>query len=148
MNLFEFNKQYVHSRCRIWPGFYTKAVADIIDPSKARLIFGDNTERSGQGGQAIIRFSPCAFGISTKRKGRTNPNDYFVDGHKPDEMWIINDINHLHTMLWQNPELIAYFPEHGLGTGLSEMPNRCPLLFKQMNDVLYERFGIDYRIEE
>lgn len=48
----------------------------------------------------------------------------------------------------QNPKLIAYFPEHGLGTGLSEMPNRCPLLFKRMNEVLYERFGIDYRIEE
>lgn len=144
MDLFEFNKLYVHSRCRVWPGFYTKALADVIDPTKAVLIMGCNTVRVGTGGQAVIRNTACAFGIATKRTPSSGPSAYFSDERPEDRAWVMDDINQLYKKLIQNPNLIAYFPEHGLGTGLSEMPTRCPKLFKEMNDVIKERFGIDY----
>lgn len=144
MTLTEFNKQYVHSRCKIWPGFYTRAVAEVIDPTKAVCLFGDNVVRVGCGGQAIIRNTACAFGIATKQTPSSGPGAYFSDERPEDRDWVIADINRLHEKLLQNPQLIVYFPEHGLGTGLSEMPTRCPNLFKEMNDVIKERFGIDY----
>lgn len=144
MTLTEFNKQYVHSRCKVWPGFYTQSVAKVIDPTKALCVFGDNTIRAGCGGQAIIRFAECAFGIATKRSPRNLDSAYFSDENSADTSWVMSDINRLYEKLIQNPHLIAYFPEHGLGTGLSEMPIRCPNLFKEMNDVIKERFGIDY----
>lgn len=96
MNLYEFNKQYVHKRCRIRPGFYTKGVADIIDPNKAVLVMGCNTQRAGTGGQAVIRYSPCAFGIATKRRGGTDSDDYFKDNQPADAAWIMADINYLY----------------------------------------------------
>lgn len=148
MNLFEFNKQHVHSRCRIWPGVYTQQIAAIIDPEKAVLIFGDNTIRTGSGGQAIIRSAECSVGIATKRYPACGPTSYFSDESVEDQLTIRRDLDELHLALYENPDLIAYFPEHGLGTGLSKMPTRCPKLFKEMNDVIYERFGIDYRIKE
>jgi hypothetical protein len=144
MNLFEFNKQYVHSRCKIWPGFYTAQIARIIDPNYGVLIFGDNCNQTGKGGQAIIRDAKCAFGIVTKRRPSCESHAYFSDTSLADRTALLADINALHLKLQANPLLVAYFPEHGPGTGLSEMPTRCPNLFKEMNDVIKERFGIDY----
>ena len=144
MTLTEFNKQYVHARCKVWPGFYTQSVAKVIDPTKALLVFGDNTLRCATGGQAVIRHADCAFGIATKRTPSSGSNAYFSDERPEDRSWIMTDINFLYEKLIQNPDLTVYFPEHGLGTGLSEMPTRCPKLFNEMNDIIKERFGIDY----
>ena len=148
MNLYEFNKSYVHARCKLYPGYYQKEIIRFFDPSKVLAVFGDNVERIGNGGQAVIRHTPCAFGICTKRSPTSGGFSYFADNRSIDRNSVIRDINSLHQKLVQEPNLIVYFPEHGIGTGLSEMPTRCPKLFDEMNEIIYERFGIDYRIKE
>lgn len=51
----------------------------------------------------------------------------------------------LRALLITNPDLIVYFPKYGIGTGLSEMPTRCPKLYKKMTDWIWDNFGIDFR---
>ncbi len=41
---------------------------------------------------------------------------------------------------------IVVFPSDGLGTGLSDMPNKCPLLFKRMNKILNKHFKVNLSI--
>ena len=43
------------------------------------FLFGDNLQRIGKGGQAIIRDEPNAFGIATKKGPGMEDEDFFRD---------------------------------------------------------------------
>ena len=100
-------------------------------------IFGDNTIRKGKGGQAQIRDCPNAFGIATKFLPSTTNESYFNDSNEVKDI-IIDDIVKLLQLEDQYENII--FPYDGLGTGLSEMPTRCPLVFQIMNARLLALF--------
>lgn len=137
----------IQSRCKIYNNYYDPVVISLIDPNKERFVIGDNVLRRGNGGQAIIRDCPASFGVVTKRLPGQYANSFFSDC-ETDRLLVEQDLLKLECLLQDNKDLIVYFPEHGIGTGLSEMPTRCPKLFNEMNEIIYERFGIDYRIKE
>lgn len=134
----------LHSRCKIFKGYYDFGNIRQVDHNKECFVFGDNLLRRGNGGQACIRACLASFGIATKRSPGMQPLDFFRD-NSPYHMKVIEaEIRRLITKMENNPDLIVYFPEHGLGTGLSDMPNKCPQLFEYMNLLIFNVFGVKY----
>jgi hypothetical protein len=105
-------------------------------------VFGDNTWRRGNGGQAIIRGLPNTFGIATKLKPSQEEDSYFTD-NSSNLKYILDDIIKLDIIRKSNNYDVIMFPSGGLGTGLSKMPEKCPKLFDVMNDALLGNFGFD-----
>lgn len=101
------------------------------------FVFGDNLDRSGRGGQAIIRHEPNAFGIPTKRFPRMHESAFFSDSEC--------ERNHVLTALrnlWhvaQGKQVV--FPKDGIGTGLAKMEEKSPLLYAEMCAILLKHFG-------
>ena len=109
---------------------------------KNLYVFGDNSNRIGRGGQAIIRNCSNSFGIVTKLLPSTNDKAYFNDDKFVMHLFYIEaDINRLKEESKNYDNIV--FPKAGLGTGLSDMPNKCPKLFKAMNELLKTNFGFD-----
>lgn len=90
------------------------------------FVFGDNMRRAGMGGQAAaLRGEPNAVGIPTKWAPGRRDSDYFNDG----DLEAVKDTldaefarleEHLRaggTVVW---------PKAGIGTGLSQLPQRAP----------------------
>jgi len=101
-------------------------------------VFGDNLIGNGKGGQAIIRDCKNSFGIPTKRLPCTNTNCYFSD--KLDEELIL--MAKLNNLLELASTKVIVFPTDGLGTGMADMYNKSPKLFKKMNKFIKEKFGL------
>ncbi len=117
---------------RLFHGFYTTA-ACAAEPD-ATFIYGDNLRRYGRGkfaGQAIIRDMPNALGLAVKHEPKRDERSYFTDA---DIGAFITELHRVHEVV--APKLRAggtvYWPADGLGTGLAEMPNRAPLLYKKL----------------
>lgn len=88
------------------------------------FVFGDNAERVGRGGQAVIRYEPNVIGVATK----LDPAHYFNDASQDDFDVMRIDLAILTGDLFKGKTVVL--PEGGLGTGLSDMPKQCPNLFK------------------
>lgn len=95
-------------------------------------VFGDNVQRIGMGGQAFhMRGEPNAVGVATKWTPSTDPTAYFADKDLTTvkHIWIQDTervVQHLlegQTVIW---------PEDGIGTGLSDVPNRAPKVWQMM----------------
>jgi len=105
-----------------------KEVEDL-DPDTLR-VFGDNLDRAGKGGQAVIRDQRNTFGIATKRAPRRDEAAYFSD--KPDEIKAVKaDIARL---LATGKEFVI--PKGGLGTGLAQLQNRSPKIAKIIDEFM------------
>lgn len=103
------------------------------------VVFGDNIVRRGRKGQAVIRNEPNAFGLLTKRYPSVAEHAYFDDFVDSDFEALDNSLRDL----WRasrGKDII--FPWYGVGTGLSQMPKRCPILYQYMCDTLRRHFGI------
>jgi hypothetical protein len=107
-------------------------------------IFGDNTLRIGNGGQAQIRDCVNSFGICTKLAPSTTEHSYFSDSIEHLEL-IEADISELIKISKTGKYNEIIFPWDGLGSGLSKMPQKCPLLYRRMNKLLSKYFGIEYK---
>lgn len=105
------------------------------------FVFGDNLERKGKGGQAVIRDEPNAFGVPTKREPRRAAEAYFSD--QEDEMEAM--VQSLRELYRKGKTATLVFPTDGLGTGLADMEKRSPKIFKKMNDILEEHFGVVFQ---
>lgn len=106
-------------------------------------VFGDNTEGVGTGGQAQIRYEPNSIGIPTKRTPSMSEDSFFSD--LSIQGWLMAQAvtNVLAETISDKYDTIV-FPKDGLGTGLSEMPTRSPVLYEYLNDKLYEHFGVRF----
>jgi len=107
-------------------------------------VFGDNTIRKGNGGQASIRNAINSIGIATKRLPSSNKHSYFEDNYEEYEI-IAEDIEKVIVEYKVGEYKTLVLPQDGLGTGLSEMPQRAPDLFNWMNGVLSEVLNINYK---
>lgn len=95
-------------------------------------VFGDNLERRGFGGQAReMRGEPNAVGIATKRRPGNDPEDFFADGNNDDYNAMADDIRNVFS-LYYDMRVTIVLPLDGIGTGLSEMPKRCPKLYRAL----------------
>lgn len=99
-------------------------------------VFGDNLERKGLGGQAKeMRGEPNAYGVATKKTPNRNPNAYFRDSEFYDNVAIINaDFEPILQALVDGKTVV--FPEDGIGTGLSDLPNKAPKTHQYILDIL------------
>lgn len=123
--------------------YYTPELCKA-NPNKL-WVFGDNLLKTGKGGQAIIRDEPNALGIPTKVYPSQVPDSFFSD-----DPVTLNYLKHFYDEVFD--ELVEYsdysstivFPAQGLGTGLSEMPERAPLLLAFLDGKISELLGEDY----
>lgn len=96
-------------------------------------VFGDNAGRVGNGGQAVIRPEPNAFGVATKR----SVSEYMADGVPRDMTTIGTDLANLEVQLARKHSVVLPVFNYGattLGTGLAELPMRAPTLYRLIND--------------
>ena len=93
-------------------------------------VFGDNMKRIGLGGQAgEMRGEPNAVGVATKWIPSMNKSAFFDDADYDKISKVINkDFEPLFKAALNRKTIIL--PADGLGTGLSEMPTRCPKLYQ------------------
>lgn len=92
----------------------------------ARFVFGDNWQRVGMGGQAAtMRGEPNAIGIATKRAPGMTDADFFSGSIA--EIELLLDELRIAALAISEGRAV-YVPSDGLGTGLSELPQRAPAL--------------------
>jgi len=100
-------------------------IKDCRDAPDEYFIFGDNVERWGKGGQAIIRDEPNAIGIPTKK----SPSEYFTD---EDSVYdnIVPDLKKIVLLL--DAGKTVWFPKDGIGTGLAKLKETAPQLYDSL----------------
>jgi hypothetical protein len=101
-------------------------------------LFGDNDIRKGYGGQAAaMRDEPNAVGVRTKYAPGTAPSDFFSDADFDDATAMINnDLVRPTEHLMKGGTVVI--PLDGLGSGLSELPQRAP----RVNHYLMKRLAL------
>lgn len=107
------------------------------------FVFGDNDEKKGLGGQAVIRPCKNSIGIPTKKRPTNHVYSFYNDGEydascKKIQQAIIAIINESS----KYEEIV--FPMGGFGTGLAKLEEKAPKTFKYLNDVICGCFNIDY----
>ncbi|MFO1061108.1 MAG: hypothetical protein U1E53_29590 [Dongiaceae bacterium] len=104
--------------------------------------FGDNDERRGQGGQAgEMRGEPNAIGVRTKKRPSREDAAYWSDAdYAANCASLDEDLAPVVTRLGQGGPVVL--PLDGLGTGMSDMPNRCPRTFAYLQRRLAELAAI------
>jgi hypothetical protein len=110
------------------PILYQKFIfrADLRANPNVLYLFGDNLKRAGLGGQAKeMRGEPNAVGIATKKFPHMGDHAYFNDAD-----YVVNcagidvDLNPAYNAVRLGQ--LVVIPLDGLGTGLSELPERAP----------------------
>ena len=103
---------------------------DLRNNPDVLYVFGDNVDRVGLGGQAgEMRGEPNAAGVATKWSPFMDESAFFNDVDYDGIAKIIDtDFEPLFKAALNGKTIII--PADGLGTGLSEMPTRCPKLYQ------------------
>jgi adenosyl cobinamide kinase/adenosyl cobinamide phosphate guanylyltransferase len=115
------------------------SVADVqANPDKI-YVFGDNLQRTGTGGQAVIRNNSNAMGIVTKLKPTMN-DDAFMSDNEIDmnRQNIDNDIAKI-----KATGKVVVLPKDGFGTGLAKLKEKAPQTYAYLKQRLLEEFGFD-----
>ena len=116
-------------------------IVDFFDIQMCRknrnclFIFGDNEEKWGNGGQAIIRDEPNSFGIPTKKRPFQTPDSYWNDFEYERNRKIIDKyFGFLECEIRKGKYKYIIFPKDGLGTGLAALPKKAPRTFQYLNN--------------
>lgn len=116
--------------------------SDLRANPKVMYLFGDNLLRVGRGGQAKeMRGEPNAIGIATKRAPGRADQDFFNDLDYHDLADAVAKDIAVAAECLKNGALLV-IPEDGLGTGLSELPERAP----RVNAFLLDQIAKLYQI--
>lgn len=90
-------------------------------------VFGDNLERRGQGGQAVIRGLPNAVGVPTKRRPSMDEDAFFADADLREVQPLIDAaFARLHRHLAHGGTIA--WPADGVGTGRARLTERAPTI--------------------
>jgi len=110
--------------------------SDLKNNPKVLYIFGDNLERVGLGGQAAeMRGEANAFGIATKRAPTYEKEDFFSDDDATLRI-IIEEFDNLRKEIATGKYKGVVFPEDGIGTGISQLPEKAPLCMALVNELV------------
>ena len=102
-------------------------------------VFGDNTQRTGTGGQAQIRNNENAFGIATKLKPNNSAAAFMSDNDLQSNKDVIDsDIAKIKA---DGRPLV--FPKDGIGTGLAKLKEKAPQTYAYLKQKLLEEFGFN-----
>lgn len=102
------------------------------------FVFGDNAVRQGLGGQAAhMRNEPNAVGVVTKWRPSMAPDAFFTDeDYLEASHLIIQDLTPVYHHLLDGGNVV--WPQDGIGTGLSQMPQRAPLIWELLEQARRE----------
>lgn len=103
------------------------------------FVFGDNLQRIGKGGQALVRDEPNAVGLATKRAPNNHEYAFFDNLAFSDFYEMKKDIELVKALAAYKMVVIPFSTHLELGTGLAELPTRAPALYK----LLQEAFTAD-----
>lgn len=112
--------------------------ADLQAQPQVLFVFGDNEARRGLGGQAgACRGEPNAVGVATKRAPSMAESAMWSDADFDRCAAIIDaDMEPLFKHA-RNGGLVV-FPAAGIGTGLSQLPQRAPRLMEHIRQRVRE----------
>lgn len=112
--------------------------SDLQSNPSVKYLFGDNLVRMGYGGQAKeMRGEPNAIGVATKRTPSNRPGEFFSDDDYDQNVGQMEeDLEPARDHLRKGGILVI--PADGLGTGLSELPQRAPRTNVALLDMLAE----------
>lgn len=103
----------------------------VRDHRESRFVFGDNVARKGYGGQAReMRDEPNSIGIATKWRPEMDETSFFRDDQPAAAMIMAQDFSRVIEALREGR--MVYVPKDGLGTGLSQLPQRAPTLYAML----------------
>lgn len=102
------------------------------------FVFGDNLERKGTGGQAIIRDCDNAFGIPTKRLPSMEGNAFFSD--QDDEFAAVDKA--LDALELRAKTHAIVWPADGIGSGRAQLNQRSPKIAQHLEREIARRFGV------
>lgn len=111
--------------------FSTKICTENTDKI---YVFGDNFTRYGKRGQAVVRDCKNTYGIPTKVRP-TMDDDAFLSDDTIDS-YIMHLERYKAELLSLAQSNTLVFPIGGIGTGLSQMPTRCPQCFQALSLML------------
>lgn len=89
------------------------------------FVFGDNCQRQGKGGQAIVRDEPNVLGVATKKSG----GEFFIDGDIADMGQLCEDLIAVESLLLAGRKVGIPITDEGrisLGCGLAALPYHFP----------------------
>lgn len=122
---------------KVFKGFWS--IEDSKKYSKYIFLFGDNNQRSGMGGQAIIRGASNSLGIRTKNSPNMSDDAFWTDNtFQQNKKFITEDFNLLYKKLEKENWDGVIISENGLGTGLAELDQRAPETFNFLQNKLEE----------
>lgn len=101
-------------------------------------VFGDNEVRRGLGGQAgACRGEPNAIGVATKRAPSMAESAMWTD-EDFDRCAAIIDADMEPLFQHAHNDGVIVFPAAGIGTGLSQLPQRAPRLMEHIRQRVRE----------
>lgn len=136
-------KPYIHNEILyyLFDGYWT--LEDLRDNPQLLFVFGDNTKRYGNGGQAIVRFEPNAIGLATKGAPLANYSSYWRDDtYDSNVEYIDSDIKRIKEVAAANEQTLV-FAAGGYGTGLAYLNETAPKTFDYLCGRLQDEFGFD-----
>lgn len=122
--LFEYQKTFTVEDCE-------------MNPDKL-YVFGDNLQRYGKGGQAIIRDCTNSVGVATKRQPSVNSHAYLTAVYHADTLEAIDDISNVLKTFFSGNYNSIVLPADGLGTGRAKLQENNPKLLHLLNGVFYK----------
>lgn len=97
----------------------------VRENSSVYFVFGDNLERTGTKGQAIIRGLPNTIGVPTKKSPSMHPRAFFTDSELAANKLVIDKaFREIKSKLKQGYYIAL--PKNGLGTGLAKLEEKAP----------------------
>jgi hypothetical protein len=110
--------------------------SDLQRAPNTLFVFGDNMVRQGFGGQAKeMRGEPNAVGIPTKWIPATNARAYFCNGDfSRVKVSIDFELTKLERAIENGWNVVI--PSSGIGTGLADLKNKAPKIYKYIQDRL------------
>lgn len=100
------------------------SVALVLGFPDRIFVFGDNIERAGHGGQAVIRSCENSFGIRTKKQPKNTTSAFFSDSdYILFRRMIDHDFENLDDLNREHPIVLS---ANGYGTGRALLYNTAP----------------------
>ena len=130
-------------KVEIFSGNWTNI--DVMKSSNKFFVFGDNCERWGKGGQAIIRDLKNTIGLRTKKKPDNLSSSFFNDLQYEDNCKIIlQDILTIKEKSLLDIDIVL--SKNGYGTGLARMSEKSPETFNYLNSCLINFLHFDNKL--
>ena len=114
----------------------------------ALVVFGDNLEGRGKGGQAAIRDEPNAVGIPTKRSPSMSEDAFFSDNDEDMHLFRASAALPLSLLAAHlRAGGIIVLPEDGLGTGRAQLEQRSPRIWRVLQRAIKRLVSIGNTVE-